>query len=92
MQPIGKNYLVKMEHKRDQQINGIFVPDVSQYQSIPYIGYIESAGPLVKNPLVQGTKVICNYKTNDRNSTKLMLGDQLYYIYNENDIIGIIEE
>ena len=92
MQPIGDFYLVKMECKKNQQIDGIYVPDVSGYSSIPYIGFIESAGPMVKNPLNKGTKVICNYKSTNRNNTKLMLGNDLYYIYNEQDILGVIED
>ena len=91
MQPIGNTYLVKMDVTRGKQVGDIVLPDVSVDYTRPYIRTIEAIGTTIKNGLPVGTKVVCNYNTKNRQTTRLILGQVLYYIYDEQDILGVLQ-
>lgn len=97
MRPLGKTYLIKAEIKRDiELVNGLYIPSDSDcYHDIYYQGIIVSHGLGFSeneiNDLVPvGTKVVFNYK--GKNGTKLIFGNNVYYIKNEDQVLGVIED
>lgn len=96
MRPLGRTYLIKAEIKRDiELINGLYIPsDSDVYHDIYYQGNIISHGlgfsKEEENKLVPpGTKVIFDYK--EKRGTKLIFGNNVYYIKYEDQVLGIIE-
>lgn len=96
MKPLGKTYLIKADVKKDiELINGIFIPVNNDYlNDIFYQGFIIAQGTGFNedeyHKLIKiGSKVIFNYKEND--GTKLVFGNNVYYIKSEEQILGIIE-
>lgn len=98
MKSIGKTYLINIEisHKEETAGNIILPQTGLTRETIHYIGRIFDYGigftEEEKKTLIPiGTKVLMNYKK-DVNRIKLIIEDKIYYIYNPEDILGIIEE
>lgn len=97
MKPIGKTYLIKIKKhdpKKDM-INGIYIPDTSCVHDLYYEGTVEAYGSNwskkeLKNLIPIGKTVIFEYKK--KCGTKIIIGENIYYIHNADDILAIKEE
>jgi co-chaperonin GroES (HSP10) len=96
MKPIGKTYLIKADVKKDiELVNGIFIPnDFDAIEDIYYQGYIVAYGTgyteeEIKNLVPIDTKVLFNYR--GKRGMKLVFGSSTYYVKDEADILGVVE-
>ena len=99
MKPIGKTYLIKCEHKSEIKMeNGIYVPinfDVDEIEDIFYKGKVIAHGTgfsdeEIKELVPIGKTVVFEYK--EKRGTKMTIGKTTYYIKDEDQILGIIED
>lgn len=99
MKPIGKTYLIKCSAKPSVEMNnGIYVPtnfDVDEVNDIFYFGEIVSYGngfskDEIEKLLPLGTKVFFEFK--DKRGIKIVLGKNSYYIKEEDQILGYIND
>lgn len=97
MKPTGKTYLVKIKKhdSKDDIINGIYIPDTSSIHDIFYEGTIVGYGAAwskdeEKDLIPIGTNIIFEYKK--KCGTKIIFGDDVYYIHDPKDILAIKEE
>lgn len=98
MTSVGKTYLIEAEKPKEEIIDGgIILPQTGlTRQIIYYIGKIVNYGSGFseeekKDLIPIGTKVLMDYNKNVKR-TKLIIEDKIYYIYNPENILGIIEE
>ena len=97
MKPVGKTYLIKIkkhDHK-DDNIDGILIPDNSSIHDLYYEGIIKEYGcgwseEEKKNLIPIGKTVIFEYKI--KCGTKIVLGEDIYYIHEEKNILAIKED
>lgn len=99
MKSIGKTYLIQIEPKKEETINGIYIPQTaSSRETVYYIGRIIDYGTGFteeeKTELLPiGTKVILDYRKEvSENKIRLNFEDNIYYIYEPEHILAIIEE
>lgn len=99
MKSLGKTYLIKIEPQKEETIGGIFIPQtVSSRDTVYYIGRIADYGVGFTDEekvelLPIGTKVILDYrKSVSENKIRLQMGKDLYYVYQPENILAIIEE
>ena len=99
MKPIGKTYLIKCEHKSEIKMeNGIYVSsnfDVDEIEDIFYKGEVIAHGTgfsdeEIKELVPIGKTVVFEYK--EKRGTKMTIGKTTYYIKDEDQILGIIED
>ena len=99
MKSIGKTYLIKIEPQKEEVVNGIFIPQTaSSRDTVYYIGRIIDYGSGFteeeKTELLPiGTKVILDYrKSVSENKIRLNFGEEIFYVYEPENILAIIEE
>ena len=97
MKPIGKTYLIKVQEQKEANniINGIYIPDNSSIHDLYYEGTIIEYGAgwnkeELKDLLPIGTNVFFEYKI--KCGTKLIIGDNIYYIHEPKNILAIKED
>ena len=94
-----KTYLIKCEHKSEIKMeNGIYVPinfDVDEIEDIFYKGEVIAHGTgfsdeEIKELVQIGKTVVFEYK--EKRRTKMTIGKTTYYIKDEDQILGVIED
>ncbi len=92
MQPIGNKYLIKVEQKSEDVVNGIVLPSIKKNEEVYYEGVIESYGThMIGTELIPiGTCVYFDWK-NKNAKTRLQLNNGFYYICEPNSILAIKE-
>ena len=98
MKPIGKTILIKVNRNHEQydNINGILVPNSSGVADIYYEGVIQEFGTgwkdnEIKNFPKIGSKIYFDY-TKKGGKTKVVLGEGVFYIIEEKDLLAVKEE
>jgi co-chaperonin GroES (HSP10) len=96
MKPIGKTYLIKADIKKGPElVNGLYIPPDNDYiNDVYYQGFVIAHGTGFsedeeKTLVPCGTKVIFEYM--EKRGTKLVFGNNVYYIKYEDQVLGIVE-
>lgn len=98
MKSIGKTYLIKINEQKEEQIDGIYIPQTASYESVYFTGIIADYGigftEEEKAELLPiGTKVLLDYRKEvSQNKIRLHLDDEIFYVYEPENILAIIEE
>ena len=98
MKSIGKTYLIKIEEQKEEQIGGIYIPQNASYESVYFIGVIADYGigfteDEISELLPIGTKVLLDYRKEvSQNKIRLHLDDNIFYVYEPENILAILEE
>ena len=98
MKPIGKTFLIKVNRNHEQydKVGDIFVPNSSGVGDIYFEGILQEYGTgwneseIKKFPKL-GTDVFFDY-TKKEGKTKVVLGEGVFYIIGENDLLAAKEE
>lgn len=98
MKPIGKTFLIKAKRSNEQydNVGGIFVPNSSGVGDIYFEGTLQEYGigwsdEELKNFPKLGSNVYFDY-TKKEGKTKVVLGEGVFYIINEKDLLAVKEE
>lgn len=98
MKSIGKTYLIKIEEQKEEQVGGIFIPQNASYESVYFTGIIADYGIGFTEDekaelLPIGTKVLLDYRKEvSQNKIRLHLDQEIFYVYEPENILAIIEE
>lgn len=97
MRPLGKTYLIKAEvQKGPELVNGLFIPADNDYiNDIHYQGIVMAHGlgysdEEIKNLVPVGKSVVFEYM--EKRGTKLVFGNNVYYIKYDDQILGVVEK
>lgn len=98
MKPIGKTFLIKVNRNHEQydNVGGIFVPNSSGITDIYYEGVLQEYGTgwneeELKNFPELGINIYFDY-TKKEGKTKVVLGEGVFYIIEEKDLLAVKEE
>jgi len=95
MKPCGKTYLIEIHKKPETIINGIIVPDNSNFHDIYYEGKVVEYGTgwdkdEIKDLIPIGKTVIFEYKK--KCGIKFVFGEKIFYIHEPKNILAMKNE
>ena len=98
MKPIGKTFLIKVNRNKEQydKVGDIFVPNSSGVGDIYFEGNLIEYGTGWSNDELEnfpklGSNVYFDY-TKKEGKTKVVLGEGVFYIIDEKNLLAIKEE